>query len=280
MLTGDYCMVLSADDLLTRGAFARATATHGGAPGRRPGLRPDITFRDTPPPDDAALHPPASSPRDLPRVPERVVPSRPHAAFRRRQRSCAPRFTAESATTCRSCRTAATPKSGCGWPPTRWWASWMPTQAFRRLHSANMSLGYSPLRRLVEQKRAFDIHFEHQAPLSPEIVTLQDVVHRTIAESAFWSAARAFERGDVVDRATSSSRLRRRHPRESSRGARGDDSNGNGGLDRAAWRCARTAGGPRRAASRCRVARPEHRDERMGRNRRDQARRACGSSSS
>lgn len=70
-------------------------------------------------------------------------------------------------------------------------------QAFRRLHSANMSLGYSPLRRLAEQVRAFDIHFDGQAPLSPEVAALQAVVHRTIAESAFWNATLAFERGDA-----------------------------------------------------------------------------------
>jgi hypothetical protein len=69
-------------------------------------------------------------------------------------------------------------------------------QAYRRLHAANMSLGYSPLQRLVEQARAFAIHFENQAPLPPELIALHAVAKRTIAESAVWSATHAFERGD------------------------------------------------------------------------------------
>jgi hypothetical protein len=69
-------------------------------------------------------------------------------------------------------------------------------QAFRRLHTANMSLGFSPLRRLEEQKRAFDVHFREYERVRPEIAALEPVLDRTIAESAFWSATRSFDDGD------------------------------------------------------------------------------------
>jgi hypothetical protein len=69
-------------------------------------------------------------------------------------------------------------------------------QAFRRLHTANMSLQYSPLQRLGEQKRAFDTHFREYAPPWPQVADLERVANQTIAESAFWSGATAFENGD------------------------------------------------------------------------------------
>jgi hypothetical protein len=69
-------------------------------------------------------------------------------------------------------------------------------QAFRRLHTSNMSLRYSPLRRLEEQKRAFDTHFREYSPPWLQVVELERVANRTIAESAFWSGTTAFENGD------------------------------------------------------------------------------------
>jgi hypothetical protein len=68
-------------------------------------------------------------------------------------------------------------------------------QAFRRLHAHNMSLSYSPLDRLAEQKKAFDTHFELEHVKARRFVRLQAVAHQTIAESAFWQASRAFENG-------------------------------------------------------------------------------------
>jgi hypothetical protein len=59
-----------------------------------------------------------------------------------------------------------------------------------------MSLDYSPLSRLEEQKKAFDTHFDQFRETRPEGRALQPVAHRTIAEAAFWSGARAFDDGD------------------------------------------------------------------------------------
>ena len=196
LVTGDYCMVLSADDLLTRGAFARATGLMEANPAVGLVYGKDITFRDTPPPEDAAPAPTG-------------VRLATYLEFL--SASCHLGHTGIQAPTA-LVRTAVHRRIGDYLPElphsgdTEIWLRMAAdsmvgrldaAQAFRRLHAANMSLGYSPLRRLVEQKRAFDIHFEG-APLSPEVVSLQDVVHHTIAESAFWSAAQAFDRGDAA----------------------------------------------------------------------------------
>jgi len=66
-------------------------------------------------------------------------------------------------------------------------------QSFRRLHSRSMSLTYTPLERLREQRRAFEIHFADVRDAHPEVTDVVPVMCRTIAESAFWSAVRAFE---------------------------------------------------------------------------------------
>lgn len=196
LITGDYCMVLSADDLLTRGAFARATGLMEANPAVGLVYGKDITFRDAPPPEDAA---PASGGVRLATYLEFL------------SASCHLGHTGIQAPTA-LVRTAVHRRIGDYLPElphsgdTEIWLRMASdsmvgqldaAQAFRRLHAANMSLSYSPLRRLAEQKRAFDIHFDSQAPLLPEFTALQAVVHRTIAESAFWSAAQAFERGDA-----------------------------------------------------------------------------------
>lgn len=195
LIAGDYCMVLSADDLLTPGALARATRLMEAHPGVGLVYGGDIPFRDTPPLDGPRVvaggwritsyveflsaacrlgHTGIQSPTALVRtaVHRRIgdyLPELPH-----------------SGDTEIWLRMAADSMVG----------QLDADQAFRRLHSSSMSLGYSPLRRLEEQKRAFDLHFQRQAPLPPEIAALRPVVHRTIAESAFWNAVQAFERGD------------------------------------------------------------------------------------
>ena len=195
LVTGDYCMVLSADDLLTRGALARATGLMEAHPAVGLVYGRDITFRDTPPREDVA---PVSGGARLATYLEFL------------SASCRLGHTGIQSPTA-LVRTAVHRRIGDYLPElphsgdTEIWLRMAAdsmvgqldaAQAFRRLHSANMSLGYSPRRRLAEQKRAFDIHFERQAPLPPGLAALQGVVHRTIAESAFWSAAQAFERGD------------------------------------------------------------------------------------
>jgi hypothetical protein len=69
-------------------------------------------------------------------------------------------------------------------------------QSYRRLHRQNMSLNYSPVERLREQQAAFDIHFQEQCRGLGDVQRLQDLLRRTLGESAFWGATHAFERGD------------------------------------------------------------------------------------
>jgi glycosyltransferase involved in cell wall biosynthesis len=69
-------------------------------------------------------------------------------------------------------------------------------QSFRRLHPKNMSLNYSPVRRLQEQKAAFDIHFREYGRRIRDVKRLERLLRQTLGESAFWGATHAFERGD------------------------------------------------------------------------------------
>jgi glycosyltransferase involved in cell wall biosynthesis len=196
LLTGDFCMVLSADDLLTPGALRRATRVMVTHPAVGFTYGPDITFRHAPP-----------------------AASAPSAEF------CTHRIMAYAEFLERSCRLGHTPIQA----PTvvvrtslhRQIGNYLPElphtadteiwlrmaansavcelhapQAFRRLHEKNMSLDYSPVRRLDEQKKAFDVHFDQFRSTHREIADLQPIVTRTIADQAFWSAVRAFESGD------------------------------------------------------------------------------------
>jgi glycosyltransferase involved in cell wall biosynthesis len=195
-LTGDYCMILSADDLLTPGALARATRVMeahreiGLAYGR------DITFRHTPPRDAARSstycgykiftyaefldrscrlgHTPIQAPTAIVRttlhrqIGDYMV-ELPHAG----DTEIWLRMAAHGAV----CELDA-------------------DQAFRRLHATNMSLGFAQLGRLEQQKKAFDAHFAQYLAARPQIAAQQAIVDRTIAEAAVWSGVHAFDAGD------------------------------------------------------------------------------------
>jgi len=195
-VTADYCMILSADDLLTAGALSRATRTMDAHP--RVGLAygRDITFRHTPPREmtHGGRH-----------CPHHIIG---YAEFL--EQSCRLGHTSIQAPTA-IVRTTLHRHIG-GYLPelphsgdTEIWLRMAAhadvcaldaVQAFRRLHAINMSLGYSPVRRLAAQKRAFDIHFDAYRGVRREIAALEPVLNRTIAESAFWGGARAFDDGD------------------------------------------------------------------------------------
>jgi hypothetical protein len=197
LLTGDFCLLLSADDLLTPGALRRATRVMVSHPEVGLVYGPDITFRHEPP-----------------------LASAPTPAF------CTHRIMSYVEFLERSCRLGHTPIQAPTivvrtsmhreigdyqpeLPHTADTEIWLrmaahsavcelhAPQAFRRLHAKNMSLDFSPVRRLDEQKKAFDAHFEQFQPTHPEIARLQPIVMRTIAEQAFWSAAQAFDEGNV-----------------------------------------------------------------------------------
>ena len=195
-VTGDYCLILSADDLLTPGALMRATHLMNAHPEVGLTYGRDITFTYAPPFNTA-----------------------------RHAEHCCHRIMSYGDFLDRSCRLGHTPIQS----PTavvrtslhRQIGSYLPAlpfsgdteiwlrmaahaavceldadQGFRRLHANAMSRDYSPLRRLEEQKKAFDIHFNAYRRVRPEIASLEPVLNRTIAQAAFWSGARAFDDGD------------------------------------------------------------------------------------
>jgi hypothetical protein len=194
LVTGDYCLILSPDDLLTPGALSRAVrvmeaeANVGLVYGR------DIPFR---------TWPPAEEPRATDRY--RVMGYEEFLAA-----ACQLGHTGIQSPTA-IVRTSVHRVIGMYRPElphsgdTEIWLRMAAfadvavvdaDQAFRRLHQHNMSLSYSPLARLEEQRKAFDTHFESARDPNPRIAALQAVAHGTIAESAFWQAARAFEEQD------------------------------------------------------------------------------------
>ena len=195
-VTAEYCLILSADDLLTSGALARATWLMSAYP--RVGLTygPDVPFRDAPP-----------SSVDVTCGESRIIG---YLEFLRT--ACRLGHTGIQAPTV-LVRTSLHRKIGTYLPElphsgdTEIWLRMAASsdvgileapQAFRRLHGSSMSTTFSPLRRLEAQKKAFDAHFLQQQPLKPEVEALRPVVDRTIAEAAFWSAAQAFDAGDAA----------------------------------------------------------------------------------
>lgn len=195
-VSGDYCMVLSADDVLTPGALARATRLMESHPGVGLVYGADIPFRGTPPVGQARTT----------SGPPRLYSYREFLAA-----ACRLGHTGIQAPTA-LVRTSVHRRIGDYLPDlphagdTEIWlrmaadsmvAQLDADQAFRRLHAASLSLRSSPLQRLDEQRRAFEIHFQRQAPLTADLEALQSVVNRTIAEAAVWSASRVFDQGDT-----------------------------------------------------------------------------------
>src|SRR5712691_9822439 len=99
LLTGEYCVILSADDLLTSGSPSATTS--------RSGLRRRSARRARRAAVGTGSWAMASSSNA--RVAWAIPP------FSHRRRSCARLFTVRLAATCRSLLTARTPRSGCAW---------------------------------------------------------------------------------------------------------------------------------------------------------------------
>jgi glycosyltransferase involved in cell wall biosynthesis len=190
--TADYCLILSADDVLAAGALRRAAGVMDDHPEVGLTYGRDVTF-------DAALpaQPPEASGYYIYGYPEFLALScqlghtpiqAPTAVVRTSLQHAVGYFLPEL------------PHAG----DTEIWlrlaangavCALDAVQAFRRLHPRAMSLRFTPLERLVEQRKAFEAHFRQYEGSRVEVGRSRPVVNRTIAENAFWAGVRAFEAG-------------------------------------------------------------------------------------
>jgi glycosyltransferase involved in cell wall biosynthesis len=196
-ISGDYCVILSADDLLTAGSLSRATRFMDRHPDVALAYGRDITFRHAPP-----LGITGSSAQCSGRI-------RPYREFL--ERSCRLGHTGIQAPA--AVARTSTHRLVGGYLPelphagdTEIWLRLAAhgsvveldaDQAFRRLHTNNMSLLYAPIHRLEQQHKAFAAHFEQFRDSRPDIRPLEPIARRTIAESAVWSASHAFDDGET-----------------------------------------------------------------------------------
>jgi glycosyltransferase involved in cell wall biosynthesis len=194
---GDYSVILSADDLLTPGSLSRATRFMDSHPDVTLAYGRDITFRHAPPVGITGGA--AQCGGHLLRYHEFL------------ERSCRLGHTGIQAPA--AIARTSTHRLVGGYMPelphagdTEVWlrlaahgsvAQLDADQAFRRLHTNNMSLLYAPLHRLEQQRKAFAAHFEQFRDTRPDIRPLEAIVWRTIAESAVWSASHAFDAGET-----------------------------------------------------------------------------------
>jgi glycosyltransferase involved in cell wall biosynthesis len=70
------------------------------------------------------------------------------------------------------------------------------SQAYYRLHGQNMSVGYRDVAELLQRKAAFDVLFEDDQPRLPERERLRSLAYRALAEQAFWIASDLFDAGN------------------------------------------------------------------------------------
>jgi glycosyltransferase involved in cell wall biosynthesis len=192
-IDGDYCIILSADDMLTPGALHRAVSAMERMPDVVFTYGPDLTFTDAPPLDAVRVsegfevydyeafltdtcrrgHTVLQSPSVLVRTSVHKAvgfyrPDMPHAG----DTEVWLRLAAQG----RVCALEA-------------------HQAFRRVHATNMSVSFSNLRRIKEQYRALAAHFEQFVPLRPEIAPLLAVMRRRIFQHAFWLGVDLYKAG-------------------------------------------------------------------------------------
>ena len=196
MITADYCMILSADDLLTHGALSRATWLMEAYPSVGLTYGRDLPFHGAAP--DDVVDGTAGKSRLL-TYPEFLRAAcrlghtgiqAPTAVVRASVQRVVGHYRSDLPHTADTeiwLRMAACARVG----------ELEAIQALRRLHTSNMSLTFTALQRLIEQKKAFDAHFAAHPSRLPEVAGLQQVAHRTIAESAFWLGAQAFDRGNA-----------------------------------------------------------------------------------
>jgi glycosyltransferase involved in cell wall biosynthesis len=192
--TGDYSVLISADDLLTPGALARATAILEAHPSVGFVYGPVVRWRDDQPLPEARVqatgttvwpgqewlrivcglaHTPVTSPEVVVRtaIQQRIggyLPALPHTG----DAEMWMRFALHS--------DVAYVRGA--------------DQAYYRFHANNMTTERVPLVDLRQRKAAYDAVFEAYGNEIPDGARLADRVHRAMAKEALWRACRAYER--------------------------------------------------------------------------------------
>jgi glycosyltransferase involved in cell wall biosynthesis len=192
----DYTLLLSADDLLTQGALARAT----GLMVEHPEL--GMTFGDiirTPTPDCSALPAPAEYETEVIAGPAFI------------ENCC--RLCSNVVETATAVVRTAVQKAVGGYRPelshTGDLEMWLrcasvsaigrvkAPQGFYRRHDANMSNEYVEWKDYDQVRRAFDVFFAECGARVPNRERLQSLVRRGLATQAFYLANNAFNAGDT-----------------------------------------------------------------------------------
>ncbi len=70
-------------------------------------------------------------------------------------------------------------------------------QAYYRKHASNMHYDYLDVRNMEEQKQAFSSLFDSHGDLVPNVHELRDLAMLRLAEAAFWSAYNALNRQEI-----------------------------------------------------------------------------------
>ena len=199
-VTGDYVLLISADDLLTPGSMKRATDLMNQHPEVGFAFGRDIVFESdqTPVAMPVQPSPPKFSildyetflekccklghtPIQAPCVLVRSSVHRKAGEYRAELPHTADteiwlRFAAESATGILDA-----------------------DQAFRRVHRSSMSFLYSSPRRILEQKKAFDTHFDWCGARLRDRSRFEKLLAGSLADKALWGASIAIDRGETAE---------------------------------------------------------------------------------
>jgi glycosyltransferase involved in cell wall biosynthesis len=193
--SGDYCLLLSADDLLTPGALGRAVRVMEEHPEVALVHGRQILFTERAPAIDAS-----------PSYRSEVIAGHDFI------KNCCELGHNPVATPAAVVRTTAQKQAG-GYrkdlPHTADLEMWLrlalrgsvgaihTEQAFKRQHSQNMQLEHLGLRDLEQRQRAFESFFTNEGARLGDARELHASAHRSVAGDAFWAASAAFERGDA-----------------------------------------------------------------------------------
>jgi glycosyltransferase involved in cell wall biosynthesis len=199
--TGDYTVVLSADDLLTPGALGRAAQLMDAHPEVGLVYGKCITYHDDKPLPLANQGEETSKWRIVPgreiiasscAVTDNLVPTTTVTVRTRVQRELGG-YRPELPHTCDMemwLRFAACTSLGCV----------AAEQAYHRIHGKNMATSYLEeehgKREWQQRKATFEILFREYGHRLEEADRLRQHVYRSLAEQAFWAGSRAFDRGD------------------------------------------------------------------------------------